>query len=162
MKESIAEMESNIDCSEDMSTPTLRTVPLPVQIVEQDRTQLGETNKEEQEPCSSPKCKVEIRYFKYKMKPHRYTVVKPKKVKEIITPEIRMERNRYRAIKYRYRKRFLKRILKSKNPSTSLTSAQRSKRYRDNKNLKNPPMNPKPNPLTSAQRSKRYRDKKKE
>ena len=73
-----------------------------------------------------------------------------------------MERNRYRAIKYRYRKRFLKRILKSKNPSTSLTSAQRSKRYRDNKNIKNPPMNPKPNPLTSAQRSKRYRDKKKE
>jgi len=135
MKESLAEMESDSDCSEDMSTPTLRTVPLPVKIVEQDSTQLGETIKEEeQEPHISPKCKVEIRHFKYKAKPHRYIekVVKPKKVKEIITPESIRERNREKSEKSRNKKR----ILKEKN-------------------------NPKPNPLTGAQRIKRFRDKKK-
>ena len=66
------------------------------QIVEQDKIQLGEIVKEEQEPRSSPKCKVEVRYFKYEAKPHQYTekVVKPKTVKETITPEITRERNR--------------------------------------------------------------------
>ena len=133
MKESLADMKSDSDCSEDMSTPTLRTVPLPVQIVEQDKTQLGEIIKEEQEPRSPPKCKVEVLHSEYKVKPHRYIekVVKSKKFKEIITPESIRERNREYAEKYRDKKR----ILKEMN-------------------------NPKPSPLTGAQRIKRYRDKK--
>ena len=106
------------------------------QILEQSKIVLGEIVKEEQEPCSSPKCKVEVRYFK---KPHQYTVVKPKKVEKKpkkvekkITPEMTRERNRNSQRRCRYRKR----ILKEMN-------------------------NPKPKPLTAAQLSKRYRDKKK-
>jgi len=108
------------------------------QIDEQDKIQLGEINKEEQEPRSSLKCKVEVQHFKYKLKPHRYIkkVVKLKKVKKIKTPEIIRERNRECAKKCRYRKRFLK---ERNNPKPKpLTTAQRSKRYRDKKkNLKN-------------------------
>ena len=108
------------------------------QIIEQDKIIQGEIVKEE--PCSSTKCKVEVQYFKYWAKPHQYTVVKPKKVKNIITPEMTRERNRTSQRKCRDRKRSLKQLLESKNPP------------------KNPPKNL---PLTLVQRSKRYRDKKK-
>jgi len=100
------------------------------QIVEQDENQLGEITIEKAD--SSSKCKVGFRYAKYEVNPHRYRVGKPKKVKKIVTPEIRRERNRNSQRKCRYRKR----LLKEKN-------------------------NPKPKPLTAAQLSKRYRDKKK-
>ena len=65
------------------------------QIAEQDKIQLDEIVEEEQEPRSSPKCKVEVPCFKVDAKPHRFTkkIVKPKKVKEIITPEIIREIN---------------------------------------------------------------------
>ena len=64
------------------------------QIVEQEKIPVGEIAIEEAD--SSSKCKVEVRYFKYWTKPRRNTkkVVKPKKVKEIITHEIRRDRNR--------------------------------------------------------------------
>ena len=107
------------------------------QIVEQDENQLGEITIEKAD--SSSKCKVGFRYAKYEVNPHRYRVGKPKKVKKIVTPEIRRERNRDSAKKCRDRKRIIKRLLESKNP----------------------PKNNKPKPLTSAERSKRYRDKKK-
>jgi len=99
-----------------------------------------------EEADSSPKCKVEVRYFKYWTNPRRFKekVVKPKKAKKIVNQEIRRDRNRTKQRKCRDRKRSLKQALEAKNPPKILP--------------KNPPKNP---PLTSAERSKRYRDKKK-
>ena len=112
------------------------------QIVEQEKIPVGEIKLEEAD--SSSKCKVEVRYFKYWTKPRRNRVVKPKKVKEKMTQEIRRDRNRTNQRKCRDRKRTLKQLIESMNPPKILPQ--------------NPPKNP---PLTTAQRSKRYRDKKK-
>ena len=106
------------------------------QIVDQDENQLGEIIIEKAD--SSCKCKVEVRYMKYDMKHRQYIekVVKPKKVKKILTLEMKRKRIRDHVRKCRNRKR----CLKEQN---------------------NPKPKPKPKPLTSAERSKRYRDKKK-
>jgi len=102
------------------------------QIVEQEKIPVGEIAIEKAD--SSSKCKVEVRYMKYDMKHRQYIekVVKPKKVKKILTLEMKRKRIRDHVRKCRNRKR----CLKEQN-------------------------NPKPKPLTSAERSKRYRDKKK-
>ena len=102
------------------------------QIVEQEKIPVGEIAIEKAD--SSSECKVEVRYMKYDVKQRQYIVkaVKQKKVKKILTPEMKRQRSRDNARKCRNRKR----CLKEQN-------------------------NPKPKPLTSAERSKRYRDKKK-
>ena len=81
-------------CIKETVTLKLSFIMNTTQIVEQDQNRLGEINIEEAD--SSSKCKAEVRYFKYWAKPRRYTekVVKSKKVKEIITHEIRRDRNR--------------------------------------------------------------------
>jgi len=101
-----------------------------IQFVEQDEIVIEKAD-------SSSECKVEVRYVKYDVKQRQYIVkaVKQKKAKKILTPEMKRERNRDNARKYRDRKK----CLKEQN---------------------NPKPKPKPKPLTAAQLSKRYRDKK--